>query len=111
MLEADELRPQGVVTFLVTFALILACLVTWSLATPMYGAPDEQAHMVKAYAVVHGDAGTVDEHGVRKYDVPAAYTGGDICYAFRSEQPADCQRLASGPNHPARTTAESYPPF
>jgi hypothetical protein len=112
MLGAAGFRPHAGRRFLVTFALLLACLVAWSVATPMYGSPDEPAHMVKAYAIVHRDSGTWNMSGKYEYLVPPQYTAGDVCYAFRREQPANCLQLPSpGPDHLQSTAAEPYPPF
>jgi len=103
--------------FAITFVLVLACLVLWALAMPLFSAPDEGAHMVKAYAVVHGEAGRLDpETGRRYFLVPAVIDhGGDgdnPCFAFLPDQTADCLELhQTGPEHEVSSSAASYPPF
>ena len=103
--------------FAVTFLLVLGCLVPWALAMPLFSAPDEGAHMVKAYAVVHGEAGRLDpETGHRYFPVPSVIAhGGDgdnPCFAFQPDQTADCLELhQTGPVHEVSSSAASYPPF
>ena len=111
MLESAGLRPTVVRRFAVTYALLFSCLLAWALATPMYGAPDELSHMVRAYAVVHRDGGTKTAGSVIEHLLPSEYTDVTPCYVFRPEQTADCLTLPSpGPDHRVATRAESYPP-
>jgi hypothetical protein len=112
MLEAGGAGPLGSRSYVVTFVLLFACLLAWAAAVPMYGAPDEPGHMVKAYAVVHGDRGTMNDAGQREYRVPPEYTDGYLCYAFDAKRPASCLDLSSsGPDHLQTTRAARYAPF
>jgi hypothetical protein len=49
------LTPSQV--FLAFFALTFVALACWSFADPLVAAPDEQAHMIRAYAIDHGQLG------------------------------------------------------
>lgn len=109
-------RRPGV-RFALSVALVLCCLVLWALAMPLFSAADEGAHMVKAYAVVHGRRARVDaETGRQYFEVPSVYAyggGQDLpCFAFRAEQSADCMTLdENGPDHEVASSAATYPPF
>lgn len=75
---------------------------TWSAATGRYGGPDEPAHVVRAFAVAHGDlTGTpTDEFtsGYRLVDVPAALASGDpACYRFDAAVTDACATSAVRP--------------
>ncbi|MDE3064197.1 MAG: DUF2142 domain-containing protein [Acidobacteriota bacterium] len=39
------------------FALTFVAMACWSFADPLVAAPDEQAHMIRAYAISHGQIG------------------------------------------------------
>ena len=103
--------------FVATFLLVLCCLTLWALAMPLFSAADEGAHMVKAYAVVHGVPGRTDpETGVQQFEVPSVFRYGDStglpCFVFRPEQAAD--RLVideNGPDHEVGSSAAGYPPL
>ena len=99
--------------FAITFALVFLVLQIWSLATPMYGAADENEHMIMAYATVHGSwLGTTDGHGATTFRVPPIYRHGLPCFGLRADQSAACQRLTfHGPDQRISSTAASYPPF
>jgi hypothetical protein len=118
MLEAEDIpRERRAVRFAATFALLLCCLAAWALAMPMFSGTDEGAHIVRAYAVVHGEHTTIDpDTGRPVYQVPAVIVhggmGDDPCFAFRPDQPADCMDLHSdGPRHGVESSATGYPPF
>ena len=50
-----DLRPRNVA--LVVLALVFVWLACWSFADPLVAAPDEQAHILRAYALDHGQLG------------------------------------------------------
>ena len=103
--------------FASSFLLILACVASWSLAMPLFSAPDEGAHIVRAYAVVHGEQSHPDlATGGSAFYVPAEIVHGgnndDPCFAGNPNQPASCMDLQSdGPQHSVDSSAIGYPPF
>lgn len=73
-------------------ALILLVFVvgaTWSVTTPMGAGPDEPNHMATAYAVAHGEVGRTRVM-VPEY-IAALSSERSSCFAFKPDQPADCQ--------------------
>ena len=106
--------------------LLFALAAAWSAATPLMGSPDEPSHVVKAAAVARGQwSGTL---GPEPTDTsrPGAGTVVQLptdlaaslalpnCYAFHSENAADCvPRLPprTGSTVPAETFAGQYPPL
>jgi hypothetical protein len=73
----------------------LAVGITWAASIGRYGGPDEPAHVLRAYAVAHGD---VD--GDRVSDLPSGYrgvtvprtlgTGDPTCYRHDATLPSTC---------------------
>ena len=45
-------------TFVMVLAMTFVSLACWSFADPLIAAPDEQAHVLRAYALDHGQLGT-----------------------------------------------------
>ncbi|WP_372594626.1 DUF2142 domain-containing protein [Actinotalea sp.] len=78
------------------FALISLVTALWSLASPLAAGPDENAHIVKAAAVVRGDlhgTSAPDNPGSGIVTVPAEYASMmayPTCFAFKPEVSADC---------------------
>jgi hypothetical protein len=77
------------------FAALLTLLVTWAIATPRYGAPDELAHTIKAYATAHGQLLGSTTPGtsqlIRRFDVPQGLVSGEPwCFASLPEANAGC---------------------
>jgi hypothetical protein len=120
--------------WLATFALVTAIGGAWALATPIFAAPDEPAHVIRAVAAAHGQLRGREfgphTRNVPPYpvpvdkkpwlthtivDVPAAYRNwGNIkCLVFNLNPvaTASCLRL-EGSNHdaPALTHYGRYPP-
>ncbi len=98
---------------LVTFVVVFAALLVWSISMPAYAAPDENQHAVKAYALWHREAGHIDPAtGDRVFEVPTILSGAPVCFALDQHHTADCQTLASDDaTHQTRSTAANYPPF
>ncbi len=48
-----KLRNTERSTFWTSFALSLLMSLCWIFATPIFGAPDEPAHSIRAYSVAH----------------------------------------------------------
>ena len=80
--------------FWTAFALMAMLATLWSLASPIFSVPDENAHAVKAIAQVRGDLTGHAVEGVKHsvVDLPAGYSYSQqiVCYIFHSEIPADC---------------------
>ncbi len=77
------------------FASVLVMLVTWAIATPRYGAPDELAHTVKAYATAHGQLLGSTTPGtsqlIRTFNVPQGLVSGEPwCFASFADVNAGC---------------------
>lgn len=104
------------------FGLILATVTTWAAATPMFAAPDEIAHMVRAAAAARGDLDgrTIPGSSARGYRAPAVLVpdgSGPIegpeypCFAFNSEISASCLTITGDRGDlTVSSTADGYPP-
>ncbi len=42
-------------TALAVFGLVFVLFASWALATPLFGAPDEHTHVIRATSVVRGE--------------------------------------------------------
>lgn len=58
-------------------------LISWCLATPMFGVPDENTHFIAAVGARHLDFDT-------NIQVDGFFTSGYDCFVFQPEIPADC---------------------
>ena len=83
--------------WLVSTGLLFAVSMLWSLATPIGGAPDEPAQMIKAAATVRGEMTGTGVRGqaraVVRMKVPEAFAAANKipdCFRFRPTQPASC---------------------
>lgn len=83
--------------FLLFFLCAFLLTGSWALATPMWAAPDEPAHVFRAVSVVHGDllpaATTTQKLGAFPVKVPADLVesaGKASCFEFHGEVPASC---------------------
>jgi len=97
----NQWRPQRFRTaprffFLSVFALLVVILGCWTYASPLVAGPDEQAHLIRAYALDHGQIGTPTNppDKVRvDFNVPTSvyytkiYPG---CWQFIDTHPATC---------------------
>ncbi|TFD00910.1 DUF2142 domain-containing protein [Cryobacterium sinapicolor] len=80
--------------FWTAFALMAMLATLWSLASPIFSVPDENAHAAKAIAQVRGDLTGHPVAGVRHsvVDLPEEYSYSQqiVCYLFHPEMTADC---------------------
>ena len=118
----DEIKPIfNLRAFsIVAFIFILSLNLLWSVVQPLYGSPDETAHVVKAVATASGQFGGEEATGDfgftgRKYEVPVAYSQGIQylgCILGPNHADASCVGpFASGRQRTAvASTAAHYPP-
>jgi len=110
----------------VTWALLFGIIALWSMSGPLFSGPDEPSHVVKAAAVVRGQAVGTDRQVTFAHDpspprtatvvqVPRIYLEGHrlpACYAFRPTVAAGCAGafVGSGATADVPTFAGHYPP-
>jgi hypothetical protein len=90
----------------VAFGLLAAAGLAWVLATPIFAAPDEPFHVIRAASAGRGEllgtptpkGETPIEFGNAAVDVtaPGAYSNASevACFAFRPNRTADCYEVA-----------------
>ncbi|GAA3802196.1 DUF2142 domain-containing protein [Cellulomonas soli] len=92
----DSLRQARRRAFWGAFAVLWVLAATWAVASPVLSGPDENAHVVKAAAVVRGELGgrsSADNPGSGLVVVPDFYRATmtyPICFAFQPEATPDC---------------------
>lgn len=94
--------------------------ILWALASPLFSAPDEPSHVVKAVAVWHGQLSGSDEtsatgHLTTTFQLPAIWAQArpyPHCFQFQPNIPADCAPPFAGSASitDVTTTAGHYPP-
>jgi hypothetical protein len=103
-----------------SFFVIFVLCAAWSLATPLGGAPDEPAQIVKAAATVRGELiGQPSRHestATRAFKVPAVFKpiyALPACYQFHPKIPAGCapHLRSSGRIVTVLTYVARYPPL
>jgi len=102
-----------------TFLMLVGLSTAWTVATPLMGAPDEPAHVIKAAAVVRGDPAGREMAGAgtfRLVTVPAgiAYFDTFGCFAQHPDITPACVRPFRGDGDvlvDARTSAGNYNPI
>lgn len=109
----------GLRRFLTAFAVLAALTTLWSLASPLMSVPDEQAHTIKAGAVVRGqlqgESGTAQ--GERSQVVVPAYIaavdGLPACFAWKATVAAGCSPPLPAEETPVKalTSAGNYNPM
>ena len=87
------IRPS-IRVFVGGFALMLLMSVAWALSTPVFGSPDENAHVAKAIGVVRGDllGHTIADSRFRVFSLPDSYryTASLTCFAYQPQRNANC---------------------
>lgn len=79
----------------VSFVLVSVLAGALALATPLFAAPDEPAHVINAAVIVRGQLLPPEDGGIGRVRIPAPYAqahGVPQGYAFRSTVPASCAR-------------------
>lgn len=126
MLTADPERkpaPPAVHAgrvFVVAFLLLFGAMAFWSVATPLYAAPDEPVHVIKAAAVARGEllgnlAGP-SQPAFGSVSVPAFYAASrnlPACFHRRPTVPASCEPAATPSSAPTTVWIYNarYPPL
>lgn len=81
-------------TFWAVFVLFAGLATVWSLASPIFSVPDENAHALKAVAQIRGQVIGYQVEGVKHtvVDLPPAYsyTPQIVCFAYVPTQSANC---------------------
>lgn len=92
--SASGPRRSTLSSFLIPFVAIWLLASLWALATPVFAAPDENAHATKAIAQVRGEIAGHAQEGSRfpVVDLPDSYryAPGIVCFAYHPETAADC---------------------
>jgi Predicted membrane protein (DUF2142) len=80
-----------------SFAIFVAVGLCWDVSTPVFNAPDEPHHVIRAATVVRGELlepqARMQPNGWTSVRAPESYTHSGIsirCYAFQRERPANC---------------------
>ncbi|SEN94991.1 Predicted membrane protein [Cryobacterium luteum] len=80
--------------FWFAFFTLAALSTLWSLASPIFSVPDENAHATKAIAQVNGQVIGYHVPGVKHtvVDLPEGYSYAPhiLCFAYHPNQPANC---------------------
>jgi Predicted membrane protein (DUF2142) len=101
------------------FALAFVALACWSVADPLVAAPDEQAHMIRAYAIAHGQLGHQEPGAVTAQvdvTVPASVNFTKTypqCFQFQGTVSAACAPTFDTSTAPVvtNTYVGHYPPL
>ena len=113
-----SVRPRSV--FFIVLSLSFLALSCWSFADPLVSAPDEQAHIMRAYAIDHGQLGkalTPPSKVLEDVTVPTSlyYTAiYPICWHFYDNVPASCDKQPWPTSSAPATIAiyvDHYPPL
>jgi hypothetical protein len=114
---ARRITPKAV--FLAFLALTFVAMACWSFADPLVSAPDEQAHIIRADALDHGQLGSDSAPGDKVHvtvTVPASINFSKIypdCWHFFDTIPATCSPAWPTSEAPVQTTTYvgHYPPL
>lgn len=112
-----SIRPRS--AFFVVLALAFVTLSCWSFADPLVSAPDEQAHIMRAYALDHGQLGkalTPPSKVLEDVTVPTSlyYTAiYPICWHTHDNIAASCSKPWPTSSAPATIAiyVDHYPPL
>ena len=105
--------------FALFFVLSFVAIGCWSFANPLVAAPDEQAHVIRAFALDHGQMGsnsTKSDKVLVTVRVPASINEvkySMTCWQFHALVPASCSPAWTTSQRPVWTTTHvgHYPPL
>jgi hypothetical protein len=105
--------------FVITLVLAFVSLACWSFADPLVAAPDEQAHLLRAYALDHAELGsptTPPSKVLENVVVPTSlYYSAiyPICWHMHADIPATCSAPWPTSSKPATIAiyVDHYPPL
>jgi hypothetical protein len=105
--------------FLAFLAMTFVALACWSFADPLVAAPDEQAHMIRAYAIDHGQLGHQapgSDKALVDVTVPASVNFTKTyprCFQFKATVSAACAPAFTTSTTPVATDTYvgHYPPL
>ncbi len=112
-----QLSPRN--AFVIVLILAFTSLACWSFANPLVASPDEQAHLLRAYALDHGQLGsptTPPNKVLENVVVPTSlYYSAiyPICFQFKEQVPATCSAPWPTSSKPATIAiyVDHYPPL
>ena len=113
-------HPRFGAAFLAAFLVTFVAMGLWSLATPLFGGPDEPAHVIKAAAVVRGQLVGEVVGGAKspfaRVQVPEFYATTRAipnCFHQSPTTPASCAAAPFGSATPSDvlTYVARYPPL
>ena len=103
---------SGIGRALVGVALVGIMVLSWLLATPLSGGPDEPAHMIRSAALIRGQLdGEPSEFSAsrRVYEIPGWVGHPDpACFAFFPYEPATCATTVPRPEGEALSETGSW---
>ena len=117
------IRPRVLInprnSFVIILVLAFASLACWSFADPLVSAPDEQAHLLRAYALDHGQLGsavTPPSKVLENVVVPTSLFYSaiyPICWHMHADIPATCSAPWPTISKPATIPiyVDHYPPL
>ena len=116
----SKARRHNTATSAIAFVFFFLVMAVWSIGTPIWGSPDEPAHALRAYSVVHGQIyvapipGQSGPGGLVK--APKGFyesQAGALCYEFKGDVPANCAQDPSGDESIVKvlSTAARYNPL
>jgi MYXO-CTERM domain-containing protein len=116
--------PRGtqrpLVVLAAAFGAFFLLYALWSVATPLFAAPDEPVQMIKAVAVAHGQLIGDQRNGAASpytyVRVPEVYAHAGLdesCFTFKFRVPASCAPPVAGRAEvvPIRIYTGRYPPL
>lgn len=113
----DALRSSPRSRWWTTFALATIVSGSWLLATPLFGAPDEPAHSIRAASIVRGEILGREKQGIENelvVEAPGIYldAAGELgCYVFARSIPAECAEFEGSTDlREMPTAAGRHPP-
>ncbi|MDX2382275.1 MAG: DUF2142 domain-containing protein [Acidimicrobiia bacterium] len=109
---SSAIGSRSVTAALIGVALVGIMVLSWLLATPPSGGPDEPAHMIRGAAVIRGQLdGEPSEFSAsrRVYEIPGWVGHPDPgCFAFFPYEPAACATTVPRPDGEAESETGAW---